>query len=87
MKTVKVKTIKRKFAELVINDKIAEKEVGDVMAMDIEKRIPDKKFGLLLSGGIDSALIGKIISISSAKNKKFKKNSIVILQESKELVK
>ncbi len=36
-------------------------EVEKALFGSIMKRIPEKKFGLLLSGGIDSSLLGKII--------------------------
>jgi diphthine-ammonia ligase len=64
----KLKIINQKINKQKINSRKPLQLVENVFYSAIQKRIPEKKFGLLLSGGIDSLLIGKIIS---NQNKKF----------------
>jgi asparagine synthase (glutamine-hydrolysing) len=40
---------------------VSPRETENALVRAINKRIPDKTFGLLLSGGLDSTIIGKII--------------------------
>ncbi len=62
------------FINLELNNKVKMKkpseEIKQSLLKAVSKRIPEKKFALLLSGGIDSALIGKILQ-----NDKIKFNS------------
>ena len=41
-------------------------QLKKILINSVEKRIPSNEFGLLLSGGIDSSLIGKIITRSKS---------------------
>jgi len=64
LKTNKTKTTKRKFFQIkpelkLIKNKII-KELTGLLTNAISKRIPNKKFGILFSGGIDSTLIAFI---------------------------
>lgn len=42
----------------------SESQLKKILVNSVEKRIPNNEFGLLLSGGLDSSLIGKIIKLS-----------------------
>lgn len=61
IKSLKVSFIEREFFSLKPENKknadTIKKEVSGLIANAIAKRIPDKKFGLLFSGGIDSSTI------------------------------
>ena len=68
----KIKFIKRKFFELKDSGKsleVLKKGVEERLEKSIEKRIPNQKFGLLFSGGIDSTLLAYYF-------KKFKKDFV-----------
>jgi len=44
-------------------------QIKKLLTSAVEKRIPEKSFGLLLSGGLDSSLIGKLITKTAPKKK------------------
>ncbi|HLD58190.1 MAG TPA: diphthine--ammonia ligase [archaeon] len=64
LKTKKARFIQRIFFE-TSEKKISEKEALhkflDIMQKSIEKRIPEKKLGLLFSGGVDSTLLALVL--------------------------
>ncbi|MBT7241191.1 MAG: diphthine--ammonia ligase [Candidatus Diapherotrites archaeon] len=67
IKTKKIKNIDRWIDKKKVLDK---NEIKDLLELAVKKRIPKKELALLLSGGVDSALIGKILQ-----NNKMKFNS------------
>ena len=71
-KTNRLQIKQRKFfsynPEHKVNHARIKEEVRNLLFKAVEKRIPDKKFGLLFSGGIDSTLIALI---AKKLNKKF----------------
>ena len=68
-KKLKVSFKDLKFEKQKINQKNIEKDLETALISSVKKRIPDKSFALLLSGGIDSYLIGTLFKKN---NKKFK---------------
>lgn len=63
VKNDKIKFIEREFfslGEIKKKKEVIEKEVFGLVTDAIAKRIPDMKFGILFSGGIDSTVIAKI---------------------------
>lgn len=65
LKENKLSIIKRKLS-FKKNSKLV--QIKKLLINSVEKRIPAKEFGLLLSGGLDSSLIGKIITKSKGKS-------------------
>jgi len=64
IKTKKIKSIDR----WINKDKVIDKnEIKELLKKAVLKRVPEKDFALLLSGGVDSALIGKILTESKIK--------------------
>ena len=59
-------------------------QIKKALISSVEKRIPSNEFALLLSGGLDSSLIGKIITLA---NEKSKTKSKVAKKSEKSLVK
>lgn len=63
MKRKELKFEQRKFVtylpESTLNYEVLKKETSRLLDQAIEKRIPQKKFGLLFSGGIDSTFLAK----------------------------
>ncbi len=67
--TKKSKIIKRPFFELTKNKDSEQEQIETahrLLKKAVEMRIPDRKFGILLSGGIDSAMIAKMLKDSKA---------------------
>jgi diphthine-ammonia ligase len=56
-----------KKTELKKSKKTSEIEIQKNLLASVAKRIPDKEFALLLSGGVDSALIGMILKKNNLK--------------------
>ncbi|MDD5163460.1 MAG: diphthine--ammonia ligase [Candidatus ainarchaeum sp.] len=64
IKTKKIRIIKRNFfetAEKKFSEKEAVEKLLSVLGEAVKKRVPEKKFGLLFSGGIDSTAIALIL--------------------------
>ncbi|MFP4112006.1 MAG: diphthine--ammonia ligase [Candidatus Woesearchaeota archaeon] len=65
IKKNKISFLQREFfsitPELKISKKKIEKDVEELLIKAIKKRIPEKKFGILFSGGIDSVFIAFIL--------------------------
>jgi len=72
LKKNKLSFVKREFS---FKKNSTSAQIKKSLISSVEKRIPDKEFGLLLSGGLDSSLIGKIITQSKG-NKNAKHNFV-----------
>ncbi|MFH0978337.1 MAG: diphthine--ammonia ligase [Candidatus Woesearchaeota archaeon] len=59
----KMTFVDRKFfkTDKEVNPEGAQEKVQELLLEAIRKRVPDKKFGLLFSGGVDSTIIAKIL--------------------------
>jgi diphthine-ammonia ligase len=64
IKTKKIKNIDRWIDKKKVLDK---NEIKDLLELAVKKRVPKKELALLLSGGVDSALIGKILQKNKIK--------------------
>ena len=62
-----VSQLRRETSGLISSKKKIKQELIMKLATSVEKRIPDEKFGLLLSGGVDSSLIAQILKNAGAK--------------------
>jgi len=61
--------------ELKQDHKLILKELKNLLVNSVEKNIPEEKFGILFSGGVDSTVIAKICKLLDSKNPKGLGNS------------
>ena len=62
-----VSQLKKETSNLVSSKQKIKQELMEKLARSVEKRIPEEKIGLLLSGGVDSTLIAYILKKAGAK--------------------
>ena len=57
----KIEFVEREFFKIIPEIKVSKENVKKLLKKAVKKRIPDRKFGVLFSGGVDSVVIALIL--------------------------